>query len=304
MEQKNGRTRRYVGVIAAAAVLAACGGGDGGGGTTDPQLGGIRGSVVNQTNAGMANVTVTATKGSSVRTATTTNAGEFTFSSLETGSWALAVAVPAGFELATGENGTRSVVVTAGQNAQAQTFMLRVAGGGGPTTGTISGTVSATSGGIPNVVINLTGVTAPQTTNASGQYSFTNVTPGERTLTLSVPAGFTLAAGQTAQKSTTVTAGQTATVNWTLEAESGGTVTAVSMQNTAFSPANVTIAVGGTVRWTNMDPIAHNVRGDNNAFSSANLQQNGTFSFTFNSAGSFPYQCTLHTGMNGTVTVQ
>ena len=293
-------TRVFIAAVAALFVFYACGG-DSGGGTTDPELGGIRGSVEDQTGSGVANASITATKGSSVRTATSASNGDFSFSSLESGSWSVVLAVPTGFSLAAGEVATRTVTVAAGQNAQVQTFMLQSSGGGGPTTGTISGRVTAASAGVANAVIALTGVAATQSTNANGDYTFTEVAPGARTVTITPPTGFALAAGQAAAKNTTVTAGQTATVNWTLQQQSSGGVTAVSMSNLAFVPPTVTVVAGSTVRWTNQDAVAHNVTGS--SFNSSNLQQNGQFSFTFNTAGSFPYQCTLHNGMTGTVTV-
>jgi len=76
---------------------------------------------------------------------------------------------------------------------------------------------------------------------------------------------------------------------------------AVTLANKAFSPSSVTIAVGGTVTWTNNDG-AHNVTANGGAFKSPTFST-GTFKFTFAKAGTYPYNCTLHGGMNGTVTV-
>ena len=76
---------------------------------------------------------------------------------------------------------------------------------------------------------------------------------------------------------------------------------AVTLANKAFSPSSVTIAVGGTVTWTNNDG-AHNVTANGGAFKSPTFST-GTFKFTFTKAGTYPYNCTLHGGMNGTVTV-
>lgn len=83
----------------------------------------------------------------------------------------------------------------------------------------------------------------------------------------------------------------------------------VSIQNNAFSPGTLTVPVGTTVTWTNHDGIAHTVTAGtpgspSGAFSSGNLAGNATFSHTFSAAGSFPYFCSIHTGMRGTITVQ
>jgi plastocyanin len=76
----------------------------------------------------------------------------------------------------------------------------------------------------------------------------------------------------------------------------------VTLANKAFSPSSVTIKVGGTVTWTNNDG-SHNVTASGGAFKSPTFAT-GTFKFTFTKAGTYPYSCTLHGGMNGTVIVQ
>ncbi|MFL5580524.1 MAG: Ig-like domain-containing protein [Gemmatimonadaceae bacterium] len=69
-----------------------------------------------------------------------------------------------------------------------------------------------------------------------------------------------------------------------------------------FSPTSVDIAVGGQVTWTFAK--LHNV-----TFTSASAPADigntasGSVSRTFPTAGSFPYTCTLHPGMNATVVV-
>ena len=77
-----------------------------------------------------------------------------------------------------------------------------------------------------------------------------------------------------------------------------------TLTTTAYSPNPVTVAVGGTVTWTNNDSVAHTSVANNGAFSSGTIAPGGTFSMTFPSAGSFPYHCSIHPGMVGTVTVQ
>ncbi len=78
----------------------------------------------------------------------------------------------------------------------------------------------------------------------------------------------------------------------------------VAISGFAFSPSSVQINVGDTVRWTNSDSAAHTVTSDTSAFGSGTLSQNQTFSFTFTSAGTFPYHCGFHPGMTGSVSVQ
>jgi plastocyanin len=77
----------------------------------------------------------------------------------------------------------------------------------------------------------------------------------------------------------------------------------VSLINKSFSPSSVTIAVGGTVTWTNNDGMPHNVTSSSGSFKSANFSS-GTYTFTFTTAGTYNYVCTLHGGMSGTIIVQ
>ena len=78
----------------------------------------------------------------------------------------------------------------------------------------------------------------------------------------------------------------------------------VTMQNTAFVPAQVTVKVGQTVAWVNRDPMQHDVVANDGFFRSQLLDTNQVFTFTFSKAGSFPYYCAIHPQMTGTVTVQ
>lgn len=77
----------------------------------------------------------------------------------------------------------------------------------------------------------------------------------------------------------------------------------VSLANKSFSPHSVTISVGGTVTWSNKDNMPHTVTSTSSAFRSPILNQGGRYKQTFNKAGTYPYICTLHSGMSGTVVV-
>jgi plastocyanin len=76
----------------------------------------------------------------------------------------------------------------------------------------------------------------------------------------------------------------------------------VRLQYVMFHPANVVIHVGQTVRWVWDDaPLMHNVTF--RSFRSP-TKASGSWSHTFLSAGTYPYRCTLHFDMFGTVTVE
>src|SRR5947209_7178051 len=71
----------------------------------------------------------------------------------------------------------------------------------------------------------------------------------------------------------------------------------ITIQNFAFQPPTMTIPVGTTVTWTNMDSASHTSTsdaGDAVTWSSPLLPTGGTFSFTFTQAGTFPYHCSVH----------
>ena len=78
----------------------------------------------------------------------------------------------------------------------------------------------------------------------------------------------------------------------------------VFMQNTAFNPQTITVSKNATVTWTNKDNMTHNVTSSTGLFESGNIPPGGTFSFQFPATGTYPYSCTIHAGMTGTVVVQ
>jgi len=79
----------------------------------------------------------------------------------------------------------------------------------------------------------------------------------------------------------------------------------VTIQNFAFSPATLTIPAGTTVVWTNKDTAPHTVtvRSGPVTFSSPNLQQGDTFTYTFTQPGTYSYYCAVHPNMTASVTV-
>jgi plastocyanin len=79
----------------------------------------------------------------------------------------------------------------------------------------------------------------------------------------------------------------------------------VAIQDFAFGPADLTVAVGDTVTWTNNDSAPHTVTSSSGptSFDSGNLATGGTFSFTFDTAGTYAYFCEIHPDMTGTITV-
>jgi hypothetical protein len=76
------------------------------------------------------------------------------------------------------------------------------------------------------------------------------------------------------------------------------------MQQSAFVPQNITVPLGSTITWHNLDPIAHTSTSDTPMWDSGSMAQGQAFSFTFNTPGVYSYHCTFHPGMTGTITVR
>ena len=78
----------------------------------------------------------------------------------------------------------------------------------------------------------------------------------------------------------------------------------VAIQSMAFQPASVTVIPGTKIVWTNMDAVAHTVTSDDgSSFNSGTIDPGGTYTFTATALGSYPYHCSIHPTMTGTVQV-
>ena len=78
----------------------------------------------------------------------------------------------------------------------------------------------------------------------------------------------------------------------------------ITIDNFTFTPPELTVAVGTTVKWVNHDDIPHTVANKDKAFRSQALDTDDSFSYTFASAGTFDYFCALHPHMVGKVIVK
>jgi plastocyanin len=78
----------------------------------------------------------------------------------------------------------------------------------------------------------------------------------------------------------------------------------ITIDNFTFTPPELTVAVGTTVKWVNHDDIPHTVANKDKAFRSQALDTDDSFSYTFASAGTFDYFCGLHPHMVGKVIVK
>jgi plastocyanin len=78
----------------------------------------------------------------------------------------------------------------------------------------------------------------------------------------------------------------------------------VDIDNFAFTPAALTVTAGTTVTWKNEDDSPHRIGDKNGTLKSAALDTDDTFSHTFAAPGEYPYICTIHPYMVGTIIVK
>src|SRR3989344_8070390 len=86
----------------------------------------------------------------------------------------------------------------------------------------------------------------------------------------------------------------------------------INLKNFMFEPKNVRIKKGTKVTWTNSDSTAHYVNTDSHPahtyildMNSQALEESQTYSYTFETAGIYPYHCSAHAStMAGNILVE
>jgi plastocyanin len=90
----------------------------------------------------------------------------------------------------------------------------------------------------------------------------------------------------------------------TANAEPSAPAAAVKIDNFVFGPQTITVPVGTTVTWTNVDDIPHTAVSTDGVFKSKVMDTDEKFSYTFTKAGTYSYYCSVHPKMTGKVVVQ
>lgn len=137
--------------------------------------------------------------------------------------------------------------------------------------------------------------------NDSGYSGVAFLTPGDGTTTVSVY--LTSPYEEEAEEGTAEAAEDEEEAADTDEATAGGEE-AIAIEGFAFGPAELTVPAGTTVTWTNNDGAPHTVTADDGSFGSENLATGDTFSFTFDTPGTYTYHCEIHPSMTATITVE
>ncbi|WP_354643735.1 cupredoxin domain-containing protein [Kitasatospora camelliae] len=82
--------------------------------------------------------------------------------------------------------------------------------------------------------------------------------------------------------------------------------TSVTIKNFAFTPSTLNVAPGTLITVTNQDTAAHTLTAESRAFDTGILSPGQTAVITApsQSGGSFPFLCTIHPQMKGTLTIR
>ncbi|MDO8472068.1 MAG: cupredoxin family copper-binding protein [bacterium] len=78
----------------------------------------------------------------------------------------------------------------------------------------------------------------------------------------------------------------------------------VTIADSNYSPATLTVKVGDTVTWVNQDSVSHTATASDNSFGTGMLSPGQSGTVTFSKAGTFVYHCQIHPSMTGTIIVQ
>ena len=79
------------------------------------------------------------------------------------------------------------------------------------------------------------------------------------------------------------------------------TVVIVGMK---FEPESLTVKRGDAIVWVNKDFFPHTATAQGRAFDSRDIVTNKNWKYVANKEGTFPYICTLHPTMKGTLIVK
>jgi plastocyanin len=94
------------------------------------------------------------------------------------------------------------------------------------------------------------------------------------------------------------------TASGTSHKAAGQKADAITISDFAFSPNTITVAPGATVTVTNKDQVAHTVTSSKGGFNTGDILPGSSTTFTApNTPGRYPYICSIHQFMTGTLTV-
>ena len=77
----------------------------------------------------------------------------------------------------------------------------------------------------------------------------------------------------------------------------------ISTLDYAFQPVKVQVPVGTTLVWQNNGAVIHTATANDNSFNTGDIPSGGSAAVTFNTAGTFNYNCSPHPWMIGQISV-
>ena len=100
--------------------------------------------------------------------------------------------------------------------------------------------------------------------------------------------------------------GGTATTTTKADGGSSSDQKKVEIADFAFDPADLEVKVGDTVTFTNSDDATHTATaedGDPTMFDTGDIKSGDDAGVTFDEAGDYEYECSIHDYMKGTIHV-
>ncbi len=83
-----------------------------------------------------------------------------------------------------------------------------------------------------------------------------------------------------------------------------GVVQTINIQNFAFNPQTLVVNLNDTVRAINNDGVPHTVTSDQGLFDSGTIRPGKSKQAVAKRRGTYPYHCSIHPFMKGTIIVQ
>jgi plastocyanin len=78
----------------------------------------------------------------------------------------------------------------------------------------------------------------------------------------------------------------------------------VAIDAASFQPTALTVKAGDTIVWVNKDPFPHTVTSEAGGFDSRTIAADESWSYKASKKGEFPYICSFHPTMTGTLRVK
>ena len=78
----------------------------------------------------------------------------------------------------------------------------------------------------------------------------------------------------------------------------------IRIQSFTFVPAEVTVAAGDTIVWSNSDFVPHSATARDTSWDSKSIAANQSWKLAARGAGRHDYYCVFHPNMRGTIVVR